>query len=71
MILWLLRLLQPETTHNLVIWSLRTGFWRVGLTIEALITLTWAIPARWLFRLLSKWDRPDKGRSEDDHISNL
>jgi len=50
MMMWLLRRLPSETAHNLALWALRTGLWRVGLVADAVITLCWAAPLTWIIR---------------------
>jgi hypothetical protein len=52
--MWLLRRLPPETAHNLSLWALRTGLWRVALVLDALLTLCWTVPLIWLIRRLTK-----------------
>lgn len=50
----LLRLLPPETAHAIALWALRTGFFRVGVVIDAICTIVWAAPAAWLLRRLER-----------------
>ena len=52
--MWLLRLLPAEIAHNLALFALRTGLWRVGLIIDGLLTLIWAAPLAWLLRWLEQ-----------------
>lgn len=53
----LLRLLPPETAHAIALWALRTGFFRVGVVIDAICTIVWAAPAAWLLRRLERRGR--------------
>jgi hypothetical protein len=56
MTMWLLRRLPAETAHNLAIWSLKTGAWRIGVVVDALITLSWSWPLK---RLMIRARAPD------------
>jgi hypothetical protein len=50
----LLRRLPPEMAHDLAIWALRTGLYRVGLVVDGLVMAAWAFPAAWLLRRLER-----------------
>jgi hypothetical protein len=57
--MFLLRLLPIEWAHTLAIWSIRTGFYRVGLWVDWLavrvvvgLLLAYAKPGMWL---KAKW----------------
>jgi len=60
--MWLLRRLPAETAHNLALWALRTGWWRVGLIIDAFLTLLWTTPLIMAIQCLEAIDKRAKSR---------
>lgn len=58
MSVWIARKFPAELSHKMAILALRTGLWRVLIIIDALITLSWAIPLFYLGKLLRWWIGP-------------